>query len=263
MRTLRVIGIGPGNPRQVTIEAIEAMQDVDVFLVLDKATSRGNAAVKKSLLGVRREICDRYITGGAPRFVEVDDPPRERDPADYAAEVRRWHSARAQRIEQVLRVEVNDDGIAGILVWGDPALYDSTLRIIDEIRAAGRLSLAVEVIAGVTSASALTAAHQILANRIGEPIHITTGRRLPDTPVGAAANQIVMLDADCTFLRTAAPTDRIWWGAYLGTPDEILIAGRVGDVGERIARTRAQARAQHGWIMDIYMLRTESECSGI
>ena len=108
----------------------------------------------------------------------------------------------------------------------------------------------------MTSASALTAAHRILANRIGEPIHITTGRRLASTPDGADTNQIVMLDADCTFLRTADPADHIWWGAYLGTPDEILLSGTVGEIGETIRSTRAEARERHGWIMDIYLLRT-------
>lgn len=255
VRTLRVIGIGPGDPRQVTVEAIEAMQGVDAFLVLDKGSSRGNAAVKKSLVGVRREICARYVRGGQPRFVEVDDPRREPNPADYEAEVRRWHGERAARIERALLDEVGEDGVAAILVWGDPALYDSTLRIVEDIRARGALGLVVTVIPGVTSASALTAAHQILANRIGEAIHITTGRRLPDTPPGADTNQIVMLDADCTFRRTADPADHIWWGAYLGTPDQILISGTVGEVGERIARVRAEARDRMGWIMDIYLLR--------
>ena len=46
--------------------------------------------------------------------------------------------------------------------------------------------------------------------------------------------------------------------AYLGTPDEMLIAGTVGEVGERIARERAEARTRHGWIMDTYLLRAES-----
>ena len=49
--------------------------------------------------------------------------------------------------------------------------------------------------------------------------------------------------------------DSIWWGAYLGTPDEMLISGRVGDVGEQIAEQRAAARERIGWIMDIYLLR--------
>lgn len=64
-----------------------------------------------------------------------------------------------------------------------------------------------------------------------------------------------MLDGDCAFLG-CAPQTRIWWGRlYLGTPDEILVAGTVGEVGERIADLRAAARARHGWIMDTYLLR--------
>ncbi|MBJ7464440.1 MAG: precorrin-6A synthase (deacetylating), partial [Mycolicibacterium sp.] len=30
----------------------------------------------------------------------------------------------------------------------------------------------------------------------------------------------------------------------------------VGEVGEQIAEMRAAARERHGWIMDIYLLRT-------
>ena len=47
----------------------------------------------------------------------------------------------------------------------------------------------------------------------------------------------------------------IWWGAYLGMPQEALIAGPLGEVSERILTTRAELRARHGWIMDIYLLR--------
>ena len=65
---------------------------------------------------------------------------------------------------------------------------------------------------------------------------------------------VVMLDADCSFL-DCPPSTRIWWGAYLGTPDELLVAGTVGDVGDRYRRLRAEARARHGWIMDTYLLR--------
>lgn len=44
-------------------------------------------------------------------------------------------------------------------------------------------------------------------------------------------------------------------GAYLGTPDELLVAGTVGEVGRRIVAMRADAQARHGWIMDTYLLR--------
>ncbi|NED67354.1 precorrin-6A synthase (deacetylating), partial [Streptomyces sp. SID10244] len=65
-------------------------------------------------------------------------------------------------------------------------------------------------------------------------IHITTGRRLGDTPHGADTNQIVMLDGTLAFRRIADPDDHIWWGAYVGTDDQILISGRVADVAEQI-----------------------------
>ncbi len=246
--TLRVIGIGPGNPRQLTLEAVDALADVDVFLLLDKGQT------KQSLADARREILARHA---APthRVVEVVDPPRDRSPDDYDAEVRRWHRARAAVLSDVLTDELVDGGVAAFLVWGDPALYDSTLRIVDDLCEHSELDIDLRVVPGVTSASALTAAHRITANRIGEPIHITTGRRLAETPVGADANQIVMLDGDLTFRHTADPDDHIWWGAYVGTDDEILISGRVADVAERIVTARAQARERIGWIMDIYLLR--------
>lgn len=247
--TLRVIGIGPGNPRQITIEAIEAIAGADVFLMLDKGSG------KESLTAARREILSRHASADH-RVIEIVDPPRDREPADYDAEVRRWHAARAAVFADALRANVPDRGVAAFLVWGDPALYDSTLRIVDDIVEHTDLAVTLEVIPGVTSASALTAAHQITANRIGEPIHITTGRRLADTPHGADTNQIVMLDGDLAFRHTADPDDHIWWGAYVGTDDEILISGRVGDVTEQIVAARAQARERIGWIMDIYLLRT-------
>jgi precorrin-6A synthase len=37
---------------------------------------------------------------------------------------------------------------------------------------------------------------------------------------------------------------------------ELLIAGRVGAVGEEIRRVRAEARARRGWMFDTYLLRT-------
>ncbi|MFW0791420.1 precorrin-6A synthase (deacetylating) [Gordonia sp. CPCC 205333] len=245
---LRVIGIGPGGVKQVTVQAIEAMAGVDAFLMLDKGTA------KKSLLDARTAILQAYAPPDH-RVVEIADPPRDRRPADYDAEVRRWHRARVDAIASVLRSQIPDGGVAAFLVWGDPALYDSTLRIVEQLAALEGLTLDVEVIAGVTSASALTAAHGIVAHRIGEPIHITTGRRLPETPKEVAGNQIVMLDGDLAFLATADANDEIWWGAYVGSDDEILISGRVGDVGEQIRSAREEARARIGWIMDIYLLR--------
>ena len=69
---------------------------------------------------------------------------------------------------------------------------------------------------------------------------ITTGRQLRDN--GLSGSAVVMLDGECSFL-SCPPDTRIWWGAYLGTPDELLFSGTVGEVGQRIAQARAEARA--------------------
>ncbi|HKV18492.1 MAG TPA: precorrin-6A synthase (deacetylating), partial [Mycobacterium sp.] len=86
----------------------------------------------------------------------------------------------------------------------------------------------------------------------GEPVLITTGRRL--SADGLTGTAVVMLDGDCAF-QSCPPDTRIWWGAYLGTPDELLVSGTVGEVSERIVDLRAEARTRHGWIMDTYLLR--------
>jgi precorrin-6A synthase len=146
--------------------------------------------------------------------------------------------------------ELPDGGVGAFLAWGDPSLYDSTLRILDLV--AQRVDVDYDVIPGITAIQALTARHRIPLNDIGEPVLITTGRRLRDE--GLTGASVIMLDGECTFLE-CPPDTRIWWGAYLGTPNELLVAGTVGADGERIAAMRAEARARHGWIMDTYLLR--------
>jgi precorrin-6A synthase len=194
-------------------------------------------------------VCQRFIREPGYRFVELPDPKRAKD-GDYTQAVADWHAARADTWAQAMLAELPDGGVGGFLAWGDPSLYDSTLRILDIV--AQRIDLTYDVVPGITAIQALTARHRIPLNDIGEPVLITTGRRLRED--GLAGASVVMLDGDCAFLG-CPPSTRIWWGAYLGTPDELLVAGTVGDDGERIASIRAQARARHGWIMDTYLLR--------
>jgi precorrin-6A synthase len=143
--------------------------------------------------------------------------------------------------------------VGAFLAWGDPSLYDSTLRILDALIAeADEVGISYDVIPGITAIQALTARHRIPLNDVGEPVLITTGRQL--RAHGLSGSAVVMLDADCSF-QGCPPETRIWWGAYLGTDDELLVAGTLGEVGTRIATLRAEARARNGWIMDIYLLR--------
>src|SRR5262249_9735605 len=68
---------------------------------------------------------------------------------------------------------------------------------------------------------------------------------------------VVMLDSGFAAAGLAEPDLSVFWGAYLGTPDETTIAGRLGDVAAEIVDTRARLRAEHGWIMDTYLLRRD------
>ncbi|MBU3686331.1 MAG: precorrin-6A synthase (deacetylating) [Mycobacterium sp.] len=243
MRSIHVIGIGVGDPDFVTGQAIRALNDTQVFFAADKGEAR------RDLVELRREVCRRFITEPGYRFVELADPVRA-DTGDYRAAVADWHTARARLWAEAIASELEPDGVGAFLAWGDPSLYDSTLRILDEV--ARHVELTYDVIPGVTAVQVLTARHRIPLNDVGEPVLITTGRQLRAN--GLCGSAVVMLDGDCAFLE-CAPQTRIWWGAYLGSPDELLVAGTVGEVGSRIAELRAQARSRHGWIMDTYLLR--------
>jgi precorrin-6A synthase len=244
VRRIHVIGIGAGDPEYVTAQAVAALNDTQVFFAMDKGEA------KSDLVALRRQICERFIREPGYRFVELADPPRAKD-TDYREAVTDWHAARADVWADAIDRELGPDGVGAFLAWGDPSLYDSTLRILDTV--AARLEFTYDVIPGITAIQALTARHRIPLNDIGEPVLITTGRRLASE--GLHGSAVVMLDGDCAF-QSCPPDTKIWWGAYLGTPDELLAAGTIGDIGGQIVEMRAEARARHGWIMDIYLLRS-------
>ncbi|MBX3530775.1 MAG: precorrin-6A synthase (deacetylating) [Rhizobiaceae bacterium] len=245
-RQVLVIGIGAGNPRHVTLEAVEAIHRLDVVFIPDKGEE------KRELATLRHDILRAHADNGRLRVVTYAVPKRRAE-GDYGGAVDDWHATIAGIHERLLMDEAGEGDVAGFLVWGDPSLYDSTLRILERVAARGRVAPQVEVIAGITAVQALTAAHQTTLNEIGRPVTITTGRRLAED-IGKADSTVVMLDGAKAF-RDADPDLDIFWGAYLGTPDEILISGRLGDVSDEIVRVREEARARHGWIMDTYLLK--------
>ena len=234
MKTLLLIGIGAGNPDYVTMQAVKALNAVDVFFVLDK----GDA--KDDLVKLRTTICERFIKDHPYRIVEARSPLRDASPSDYKLGVKSWHDEKAAIFGRLIATELKDGEVGGILVWGDPSLYDSTIRVIQSIRAEGTIAFDYQVIPGITSVQALAAQHKIALNAIGEPVHITTGRKLLEGLPQNVDTAVVMLD-NGSGLRALADDQNvdIHWGAYLGTPDEVLISGKLAEKVDEIERVRA------------------------
>jgi precorrin-6A synthase len=249
MRKIFIIGIGAGNPDYITVQAINALNEVDVFFVMDKGRE------KEDLLRLRKDICERHVKNRSYRTVEARDPERDRTSPAYEAAVKAWHQQRAALYERLIRDELGDDECGAFLVWGDPSLYDSTLRIVDQVLARGAVAFEYNVIPGISSVQALAARHRITLNRIGKSVHVTTGRKLSEGLPGDVDDVVVMLDGECAFRKIRDPGIDIYWGAYLGTEDEILVSGKLSDRMDDIERLRSEAKRRKGWIMDTYLLR--------
>ena len=250
MRRLLIIGIGAGDPDHLTVQAIKALNQARVFFLLDKGE------VKDDLVRLRRDIVAQHVREPGYRFVALRDPVRDPTIASYGARVVAWHRERAAMYEAALRDELSEDDCGAFLVWGDPSLYDSTLRIVEQVTERGEVPFTYEVIPGISSIQALAASHKLALNRIGGPVHITTGRKLKEGEARAQDDVVVMLDGECSFKHVADEDDvDIYWGAYLGTEREILRAGKLREVAAEIEQVREAARREHGWVMDTYLLR--------
>lgn len=249
MRTLLAIGIGTGHPDHLTLQAVKALSRVDVVFGFDKGEEK--AAQHR----VRREICERFIAPRPYRWVEIADAPRDPSIGDYEARVEAWHEGRLLAWEASIARELAADETGAILVWGDPSLYDSTLRLLERLTARAEVRFEYEVIAGISSPQALAASHKLTLNRVGGAVQLTTGRRLARAVPTEADDVVVMLDGECTFQRVPEAQFEIFWSAYLGSEHEVSISGRLDACKAEIERVRAELRAKHGWIMDIYLLR--------
>jgi precorrin-6A synthase len=248
MRHVLVVGIGAGDPDHLTFQAARALEQAHVFFVIDKGQR------KEGLERLRREILERALGGRPYQLVRISDPERDRTATAYEHAVADWRRRRADLYAEAIRDKLGEDDCGAFLVWGDPSLYDSTLGILEEILSRGDIEFDYSVIPGISSISALAARHRICLNRIGKPVLITTGRRLENGFPEEIDDVVVMLDAKDTLNQVDGDVE-IFWGAYLGMPDEILIAGRAADVSAKILQSRAEARERTGWIMDTSLLR--------
>ncbi len=244
MRHLTLIGIGTGDPGHLTRGAAAAINRADLILIPLKGTE------KAALAAVRQAILDAVLTNPATRIAAFDLPQRDEATPGYLDRVNDWHDAIAARWQAAVAAAGDADRVA-LLVWGDPSLYDSSLRIAARLRPAPQ----VEVIPGITALQALTAAHGIPLNDLGAPVLVTTGRRLRDGGWPDGATRVaVVLDAGGAHAALDPSGVTIWWGANLGLPSQRLEAGPLAEAAPRIAAARAAARAAQGFVMDVYIL---------
>ncbi len=246
MLTLSLIGIGCGDPAHLTLKAVSAINAADLILIPRKGEE------KSELIDLRREICAQVLTNSKTRVVEFDLPVRDSEREDYRAGVDDWHDAVAASWSREIESHLGAEGRVALLIWGDPSLYDSSLRIARRLDPAPE----IEVVPGITAIQALCAAHALPLNEIGEPFLVTTGRRLREGgwPAGAET-VVVMLDGGTAFQSLDPAGIHIWWGAYLGMPSQMAFSGALAEVGATIVAARRQARERHGWIMDSYILK--------
>ena len=200
-----------GHPDQITVQAVGALNRADVFFRIDKGDARSG------LNAAREEILARHVSRPGYRVVDIEEPPRDRsgslDKAGYEAAVADWHQARAQLIAAAIDAELGPDGVGAFLVWGDPSVYDSMLRIIDRVLASGVTEFEYTVIPGVTSVQAFAAAHRIPLNRVGWHIDITPARRIEGGLPDGLDSAVVMLDRGFTAAGIAERSLSVFWAA--------------------------------------------------
>ena len=249
VRRVDVVGIGPGDPDQITFQAVTVLRSADAYLLFAKPREEVS-----ELNVLRAVILDRHVGGGwRDRVLLVEDPPRGRgsDAAAQRAAVKAWREERSRRLTERL-AELPEDARIAIPAWGDPALYDATLGVLADVK----LELDVHVVPGIGAPSALAAAHGIGLNQVGGAVQITTGRRVAAGLPDGVEDVVVMLDPDCRFAELAEDEQLdLYWGAYLGAPDQLLVAGPLAEVAVEAQRVRAEAKDRKGWVFDTYLLR--------
>lgn len=248
MKKIYLIGIGPGDKDYLTLQAVETLKKVDVFFLLEKGERKD-----KDLLRIRREILERHLKPGTYRVVTAKMPVRQRGGRAYNEAVSKWRGEVANTIEEFIGNELKNGQCGGILVWGDPALYDGHLEMLREL--SKKIEFSYEVIPGISSIQVLAAKHKIPLNRISEPILITTARHLKEYNPSEIKNMIVVLDSRASFNNIDDDNIEIYWGGYLGSEDEVLLSGKLKDVKGEIKKTIMEAKRRKGWIMDAYILR--------
>ena len=245
---LFLVGIGMGNPDHLTNQAKKALKSADLIIIPDKGLN------KSGLCEIRMALCEKLLNP-TQNIAYMDFPSRKNNDVNYLENVEIWHDQISTAWEQTIISHLPYGGKIAFMIWGDPTLYDSSLRIVERLRAR-RFKINLEVIPGLSAIQLLTSAHKIPLNNLAGHVTISTGRNLREKGWPEDCETLViMLDGETSFTYLTPERFFIYWGAYLGMEQEILISGPLDACRDNIIFERAKARKKIGWVMDIYLLK--------
>jgi len=247
VRTLLVIGIGAGDPEQLTVEAINALNSVEVFFVFGKENAAELTEMRRQNL--RALHPHRRLPGRGDRR-PAEGPGRRR---------LRRRGARVAGTPGRRGWPGTGGGswgrTAAAASWSGATRPSTTARSGSSSRSSPTAGWSWTTRSSPGSAACRSSPRATASRSTRWPARCTSPRGggcWRGVPAGVD-DVVVMLDAGlaCAALRHE-PGWHIYWGAYLGTKDEALVAGPLDDVPRRDpAHQGGAARAQgldHGHV---------------
>lgn len=237
-----LIGMGPGDPKYLTLYAVETIKKLKLFLIPAKTGK------KSDLTQMRKKIISFVKRKKDYRIIEIPFPERKKGDK-YKNLVEEWREIKANILKNILQKETEKE--AGFIVWGDPSLYDGYIEIFKNLQK--KLNFEIEIIPGISAFQVLSAKHKVSLTQIAGTTIFTTPRQLRKMK-NIECNTVVFLDNYKTYKIFANSDLKIYWGAYLGTEKEVLFSGRLKDIIEELIRLRDKLKKEKGWIMETYFL---------
>ena len=247
VKKVYLIGMGPGNLKYLTLEAVDLIKRLPLFLIPLKSSK------KTYLTEKRKEILYKIRKDQNFKIVEIPFPERKRS-FQYKEAVISWRRKKAEILIKVLQKESTEE--AGFIVWGDPSIYDGHIEIFKDVQK--QIPIEFEIIPGISAFQILSAKHKIPLTRIAGSLLFTTPRGLKKFSE-IKENTVVFLDNYESYRKFNQKDLKIYWGAYLGTEKEVLLSGKLSEVKEKLIELRRKLRKENGWIMEIYFLLPEDK----
>jgi precorrin-6A synthase len=126
MMELFLVGCGTGNPDHLTMQGLSALRSAELILLPTKG------AQKSALADIRYQILQTHLGASMPQIQNFEIPSRASD-IPYQQAVLRWHDEIADRWQTALAKASSPQKVA-LMIWGDPSVYDSAMRIAERLR---------------------------------------------------------------------------------------------------------------------------------